>query len=340
MTVQLLLLSATALAAFACAQETRLNPELEIETCSSLSCNDTESSGLCSGDGDREGRAIGVGFVPDFLPVSNSDGGSNLSLTLIDGEPSGAGFPYQFTTKSFLVGAPPGIDLRDQPPTCGLLMQYQGQTFPAYQSEPLPNTTNCPAAFTGGADPFCLDRLKDTIQNFEYDSAQMLPRCEALAHFVEASIRAEAREYGFCFYYSALVSVYGGPLTGPDVGQPANGSIVGGSCQPAQSQEIELHHVVSAEQVLHSNSSVSELTDMGGRTGFTPIVTVAYSEDDSTDPSVASFCLHVRSREGFELPFQHANFEDEATTSSSQSIRPFANRGILAFYILLIFYVL
>lgn len=207
MTVQLLLLSATAFAAFACAQETQPNPELEIEMCSSLSCNDTESSGLCSGDGDREGRAIGVGLVPDFLPVSNSDSGSSLSLTLIDGEPSGAGFPYQFTTKSLLVGAPPGIDLRDQPPTCGLLMQYQGQTFPAYQSEALPNTTSCPVAFTGGADPFCLDRLEDTIQSFEYDNAQMLPRCEALAHYVEASIRAEAREYGFCFYYSALVSV-------------------------------------------------------------------------------------------------------------------------------------
>lgn len=132
--------------------------------------------------------------------------------------------------------------------------------------------------------------------------------------------------------------IYGGALTGPDIGQPANDSITRGTCKPVQPQDFELYHVLAAEQVLHSNSSVSELTDMGGRTGFTPIITVAYGEDDSDDPSVVSSCLHMRSRAGFELPFQHANFEDEPRTSGSQSTRVSYKKGTFAFYILLFVY--
>lgn len=60
------------------------------------------------------------------------------------------------------------------------------------------------------------------------------------------------------------------------------------------------------------NPGSDKLQDFGGRTGFTPVVTVVYDDEDDTRPGVDIFCMHLRSPEGQKLPFQQLNYEDNA----------------------------
>lgn len=74
------------------------------------------------------------------------------------------------------------------------------------------------------------------------------------------------------------------------------------SCQPVQPSSYQLYNVTSATQILRENS-MDQNTMIGGRTGYTPLVSVLYDDDDFSDPDVRFFCVHVRAPDGSELPY-------------------------------------
>lgn len=292
-----------------------LTPPVDIETSEALSCNGTLACGP------NEGITSGVGMLSSVVDIPNSD--TNLSLTLVDGNPLGvlSGTGYQFTTQSLYVGAPSDFDLSDQPPSCALMFQYQAQTFPPLSVDlgPYTNTTVCPSSFTGGDNDGCIRRVNDLIRDFRYsttdkdDSLSSLPKCEALATYTEYNIN---QDLGFCTsFLGSLVSVTGGALTGPDVSESTARPGGDGECQPVLPQTYQLRNVTSAVQVLHSNSSVAQESDqlMGGRTGLTPIATVQYADDGDEDPAIQYFCMRTYDSDGGELPVSDLRFEGAAT---------------------------
>ena len=75
-------------------------------------------------------------------------------------------------------------------------------------------------------------------------------------------------------------------------------------------------------QILYPNSEASdEISDEqerangGGRTGFTPIVTVVWEDGEDQDPDAKFWCVRLRSPEGNELPSQLPPYTNERIDS-------------------------
>ncbi|KAI6864335.1 hypothetical protein KC338_g5476 [Hortaea werneckii] len=294
--------------------DTDLNPGTGIASCSALNCtNDpSDSSGVCAPEPEN-GRVKGVGIVPDVFNISDAA----ISYTLIDGAPWGNTVDqpgYDFSTRTLYAGADSGTDLSSQPPGCALLLQYQGQTFPQYDDNPA-NTTSCPQSFAGVQDNTCLDTFVETVRGFEYDNNTDLPRCQALARYVQYNLTE-----GHCHFYGTLISVSGGAISGPDArtdqAHPAGeGDDV---CQPVLPQRYGLHEVVSAEQILHSNASVAGTEDanMGGRAGYTPVVSVLYEDEDDQEPNVQFLCMQAYTSSGRQLPVSSLRVGQDENSAS------------------------
>ncbi|KAI6826503.1 hypothetical protein KC340_g10237 [Hortaea werneckii] len=342
-------LTLLAMAACGAAQVPISNPNATIQTCSDLdTCELTNTQSICQTDGYSKS---GVGIVPSIInrsgngSVANDSG--NLSLSLIDNGLAGRWFnTYQFSEKALYVGAPSSVNLTEGPPGCALMMQYQGQTFPEH---PFPtdgedwgaaaNNTICPFSLSIS----CLSwNLEDSLRTFNYSNngdPEQLPRCEALAQHVETTIRGgpnDPSRRSFCSYVSTLVTVYGGAISGPDVQTGAasipNATTEDDGCRPVQPRSHTLHNVATAMQLLYLDPYTGDATVMGGRTGFTPIVTVIYDDEDS-DPDVQAFCMKLRSPEGNMLPSQSLNdtnsFSDAAGLERREAVWYAATAALL-----------
>ncbi|KAI6891364.1 hypothetical protein KC318_g13842 [Hortaea werneckii] len=313
-------LSLLAMAASAAADLVLTNPTVSINTCSDLdTCELTDTQSICQTDGYAKS---GVGIAPSIIDMSGNgsaaNGNANLSLILIDNGLAGRWiWSYQYSEKTLYIGAPPSVNLTEGPPGCAIMMQYQGQTFPENTFPEgdedwgaAANNTLCPYSLSSN----CLSlSLEDSLRTFNYSNngdPEQLPRCQALAQHVETTIRGGPSDplgRGFCGFISTLVTVYGGAISGPDVQTGAasipNATTEDDGCRPVQPQSHTLHNVATAMQLLYLDPYTGDHTVMGGRTGFTPIVTVLYNDEDS-DPDVQAFCMKLRSPEGNMLPSQ------------------------------------
>ncbi|TKA24602.1 hypothetical protein B0A50_06362 [Salinomyces thailandicus] len=289
------------------------NPKRAISSCDALSCQGT---GICSPPSEAI-TAYGVGMVSEALTLSDSD--VSVSYTLADGEGWGtyvdqAG--YVFSSLGLYVGAPEDTDLSSQPPACSLLFQYQGQTFPEDTSD-ASNTTTCPQTFSGVSNE-CFETLQDTIRGFDYSAAgnddnyPSRTRCEALAQYVEYNVQHIDNDPSavntVCSFFGSLVSVTGGAISGPevttDVARPAGND---SSCQPVLPQDTDLHRVAYAREVLQKDSSGPGPSSfgfgVGGRVGYTPVVSVLYDDEDDVEPEVTFLCMRTYTPDGEILPF-------------------------------------
>ncbi|KAI7157564.1 hypothetical protein KC349_g5509 [Hortaea werneckii] len=304
------------------------NPTMDIASCGALPCrNGTKQSDICTPMQFDTDFVQGVGMVSNALALPGAD--FNLSYTLIDGEGWGtfADQPYyDFSSLGLYVGAPVDANLTNEAPACSLLFQYQGQTFSEGSSD-LENTTACPQLFTGiPGDHDCFDDLRETIQAFDFSadgsdsSYSSRTRCEALAQYVEFTaqqIRSDPNNLNtVCSYYADLVSVTGGVVSGPEVAtdsaRPAGND---SNCQPVLLQDYELHQVAYSREVLYENSLAKNEPYLGpgGRSGYTPIVNVVYSDGDDSDPEVSLLCMRTYTPDGGELPLSTLKYDNEGT---------------------------
>ena len=333
------------LAVVAHAALTDLNIDKPIAPCDALPCGKTTNeTGICAPRTPDNTIAQGVGMVSDAVNLPGSN--TSLSYTLIDGETRGVNLGATGTTFSTLglyVGAPEDTNLANQPPACSLLFQFQGQTFPESSTDNYENTTNCPRAFRG-VDNSCLENLRDTIRTFEYsaDNYPSWSRCEALAQYVEHSMQeigSNSRDLQTtCSYLASLVSVTGGTISGPDVAtnisRPAGDET---ACQPVLPQDYNLYRVTYAREPLQFNSSViDEGLDLGlgGRTGYTPVVNVLYSQKDDTEPEVTFLCMRTYTPDGGELPGSWLQYNGASTSNGFSSIIAMLVSGALLWSVL------
>ncbi|KAI7280128.1 hypothetical protein KC345_g4938 [Hortaea werneckii] len=187
-------------------------------------------------------------------------------------------------------------------------MQYKEQTFPYRSYNPFPDNTSCPNVFAGldnGPGPDCLVRLVESINEFQYGGdSEEFSRCQALAYHMEATIRNENANNACQTYYASGISIYGAAISGPDAKttQPWSFDSVYSDrrsrmipatfpCQPVQPQEYELYHVMNMTQILYPKSEALEAipdeqrrANVGGRTGFTPIVTAVWEDGEDQNP--------------------------------------------------------
>lgn len=297
------------------------NPSEHIQTCSSSSCiSQINNSALCSPEND----GVGLGTISQGLNLSSS---TTLSLTLVDGAPAGkyanSQEAYSFSTLTLYVGVPDeSTNLPDQPEGCGLMLQHQATTFPYYsQSENDINSTTCPQDFL--YDGNALRDLSHYIQDFgssnSSNSSNLVgTRCEQLADYLSGRIHAQL---SFGAYYAALVNVVGGTLSGPDVNTNIAQTLPRQSGSEAgcpSSSTYQLHNVTSVTQILRGNP-VEQNSTFGGRTGYTPVISVVYGEDGAESPDVQVFCMHLYQTDGEELPYSTLTSTSSAAESTSWS---------------------
>ncbi|KAI6860599.1 hypothetical protein KC343_g4274 [Hortaea werneckii] len=304
------------------------NPTMDIASCGALPCrNGTEQSNICHPMQTYTGFAYGVGMVSDALTLPGAD--FNLSYTLVDGEGWGGLLDqpyYEFSSLGLYVGAPVDANLTNEAPACSLLFQYQGQTF-SEGSPYLENSTACPQLFRGvPGDNDCFDGLRETISAFDFSadgndsSYSSRTRCEALAQYVEFTaqqIRSDPNHLNtVCSYFANLVSVTGGVISGPeastDTAKPAGND---SDCQPVLPRNYDLHQVAYAREVLYKNSLAENEAYLGpgGRSGYTPIVNVVYSDGEDTDPEVSLLCMRTYNPDGGELPLSTLRYDNGGT---------------------------
>ena len=97
-------------------------------------------------------------------------------------------------------------------------------------------------------------------------------------------------------------------------------------CQPVKPQEYELYHVMNMTQILYPDSeALDEIPDeqrranVGGRTGFTPIVTIIWEDGEDQNPDAKFWCVRLRSPEGNELPSQVPPYRNERFSAGVRS---------------------
>ncbi|KAI6809774.1 hypothetical protein KC340_g13157 [Hortaea werneckii] len=328
MQAYLLFLGLSAIASAQLIDDDNFNPTMDIASCAALPCqNGTEKSNICHPMQTYAGFAYGVGMVPDALALPGAN--FNLSYTLVDGEGWGtfADQPYyDFSPLGLFVGAPADANLTNEAPVCSLLFQYQGQTF-SDSSPDVENTTACPQLFTGiPGDYDCFDELRETIRAFDFStdgndsSYSSRTRCEALAQYVEFTAQQlgsdSNRVNTVCSYFANLVSVTGGAISGPEVStdtaRPAGND---SSCQPVLPQDYNLHQVAYAREVLYENPLAENQPYLGpgGRSGYTPVVSVVYGDGDDTDPEVSLLCMRTYDPSGGELPLSTPGYDNGGT---------------------------
>ncbi|KAI6796147.1 hypothetical protein KC361_g4576 [Hortaea werneckii] len=304
------------------------NPTMDIASCGALPCsNSNKQSTICTPMQFNTDFAYGVGMVSDALALPGAD--FNLSYTLVDGEGWGtfADQPYyDFSSLGLYVGAPADANLTNEAPACSLLFQYQGQTFSDRPSD-VENTTAGPQLFTGiPGDYDCFDELRETIRAFDFSadgndsSYSSRTRCEALAQYVEFTAQQLGsdpnRVNTVCSYFANLVSVTGGAISGPEVStdtaRPAGND---SSCQPVLPQDYDLHQVAYAREVLYENPLAENQPYLGpgGRSGYTPVVSVVYGDGDNTDPEVSLLCMRTYAPDGGGLPLSTLKYDNGGT---------------------------
>ncbi|KAI7420966.1 hypothetical protein KC336_g8868 [Hortaea werneckii] len=282
------------------------NPTMDIASCAALPCrNGTEQSksNICHPWQSYIGSfAYGVGMVSDAVTLPGAD--FNLSYTLVDGEGWGGLLNqpyYEFSSLGLYVGAPADANLTNEAP--------------------------CPQLFRGvPGDTDCFDGLRETIRTFDFSadgndfSYSSRTRCEALAQYVEFTAQQMGSDPNHlntvCSYFANLVSVTGGVISGPeasaDIARPAGND---SSCQPVLPQDYDLHQVAYAREVLYENPLAERRAYLGpgGRSGYTPIVNVVYSDGDDADPELSLLCMRTYAPDGGGLPLSTLKYENGGT---------------------------
>ena len=135
--------------------------------------------------------------------------------------------------------------------------------------------------------------------------------------FTAQQIRSDPNHLNtVCSYFANLVSVTGGVISGPeastDTAKPAGND---SDCQPVLPRNYDLHQVAYAREVLYKNSLAENEAYLGpgGRSGYTPIVNVVYSDGEDTDPEVSLLCMRTYNPDGGELPLSTLRYDNGGT---------------------------
>ncbi|KAF6823227.1 hypothetical protein CPLU01_11526 [Colletotrichum plurivorum] len=304
----------------------------DFASCSSLSCINPESRGVCSQG--NSPRAYGVGIVSEAFNVSDE----KLSLTLVDGAPDGilaSQEDYEFSTQRLFVGVSPNHNSSSGAAGCALMMQYQAQTFElADDDDDQPITTSCPATIPDD----CQKDVAEQVGEFRFNggggqgndtaNSNSLPRCQSLAQFLKTNIHSRL---SFCGRHAGFFNVSGGPIAGGDLSSSPV-ELQDEGCQPVLPESYELRQVADMRQILPKG----EEGRLGGRSGVTPVFTVIYDDDDEegSRPNVQFSCMRTFNVDGDEMP-DRLNVNESGAVSTTPGVVVAAAVSLVSFALLL-----
>lgn len=336
------------------------NPKQQLSNCQLLGCEGQDNV-ICSPNADNPGGfQPGIGIAPQILSLG---GGNNLSLTLIDGlEVPGftagtLGESYEYSDQQLFVGLPDNQS--DGPTGCLLMLQYNGQTFAPREnarddSEDI--TTSC----AGVVDRFCQADIYDAITSFRSSSSGSndddgeTEKCEELANHVSARLRGQFT----CGNdrIGSFINITAGALPssgGADQRQADHRRLGEGRCKPVLPTEYSLYKVAEMRQWVF-NEAPSSGSDFykplfGGRSGFTPVISVAYppssgngsgnngnnnnnnsTSEDEEKPEVQFVCMKTFTRDMKAVPDQFGSTSGAVAVAGVQAGRGAAAVAVVA----------
>ncbi|KAK4182145.1 hypothetical protein QBC35DRAFT_510543 [Podospora australis] len=304
------------------------NPNRQLSNCQNLGCSADNT--ICSPNADNPGGfQPGIGIAPQILETLST----NLSLTLIDGLESPGfsggtvGESYEFSDQQLFVGVSGSLEDNDFPRGCLLMLQYYGQTFAPKEGSRDENddmTTSC----NGVVDRFCQADIYDAITSFNNSATSNrteAERCTALGNHVNAELRGqlcgESRIGGF-------INVTAGALPSGQSNEADNSRLGEGKCKPVLPAEFNLYKVAEMRQWYFNNppqdSGKFFGQIFGGRSGFTPVVSVVYGNQDGLTPGekpeVGFVCMRTFTRDMKAVPDQFGG-EGQGTSAATPGVQ-------------------
>ncbi|RDW70895.1 uncharacterized protein DSM5745_08406 [Aspergillus mulundensis] len=247
----------------------------------------------------------------------------NLPLTLIDGYGAN-GFTgyiyegYEYSDQALFVGIDPGLGDDDYPSGCALMMQYQRQTFLLQwtsseeetgtensnsnsRDDSFQNTTSC----TGLLDLCSQSVIIEIIRSFRDDSNNT-------SNSTSGS-KSESGDRWQSSWIANFMNVTGGPLPDGNANNASDERLGNDQCSPVLPQsdwnlykvaDMRLFYFVNAPDDKSVNEFYSPV--FGGRAGFTPVMTVLYTDGGQNDnengtdadPEVQFTCMKTFHRDG------------------------------------------
>ncbi|KAI9373761.1 hypothetical protein BJX61DRAFT_501519 [Aspergillus egyptiacus] len=284
------------------------NPIVELSSCQALSCNAPDGS-ICA-LGETSWPEVGVGMASNAVKAS----AANLSLTLIDGLAAN-GFTgyiyegYEYSDQSLFVGVDPGLSDNNYPSGCALMMQYQGQTFPTQwfpetenlRDQSFQNTTAC----NGVLDASCQSSIVEIIRSFNSNNTsedQSGDKCSRLTQHVNNRLRGDEYTCGQSSWVANFMNVTGGSLPSPNTAPAGDERLGNDQCRPVLPQNNNLYKVADMRlfSFVDPPASGKDFYSpiFGGRSGFTPVMTVLYGEQNDSPPDVQFTCMKTFERDG------------------------------------------
>ncbi|KAH7368204.1 hypothetical protein B0T11DRAFT_337410 [Plectosphaerella cucumerina] len=282
------------------------NPSVEIASCQALECSPPEGS-ICS-TGDLPGPPVGIGMASQAI---NSSSSSPLSFTLIDGLDengfTGIGSSeYEYSDQQLFVGVDPNAD--SYPSGCVLMMQYMGQTLPL---EPLLDDDTRPGAAEGTTscqgvvNSLCRDEIIEIIRDFDDSSSNGEIQCGRLVEHVNTELRGSTDACGGDGgWISNFFNVTGGTLPRSNSSTASAERLGSDECRPVLPASNEMYKVAEMRQFFFHDPPEDAASFLGrlygGRTGWTPVMTVVYGDGEEGDesPDVSFLCMETFNSEG------------------------------------------
>ncbi|KAF6809729.1 hypothetical protein CMUS01_13619 [Colletotrichum musicola] len=245
------------------------NPVVSLSSCEALSCSPSDRS-ICS-TSDNPGPRPGVGIAAQVFNVSSASFSLTLTDGLVDNGFTGIGSEqYEYSDQQLFVGVDPDFNEADYPSGCALMMQYLGQTFPKQNV------------------PGNRDTRPETIENTTSNE----------------QLRSKPTNCGKGggTLIANYINVTAGALPQPDSTAADDKGLTAGGCRPVLPERYQLHKVAEVRQFYFHDppSGGAEFYGrvFGGRGGFTPVATVVYGANNSSEPDVQFTCMQTIEPDG------------------------------------------
>lgn len=290
------------------------NPAVDISSCQALPCSPPNGS-ICSPEAQLPDFKAGVGIAADVVNTSSA----SLSLTLIDGldEPGFTGMSieeYEHSDQQLFVGIDPHTSSQAFPAGCALMMQYNGQTFPKEtypnvadaRETKFRNTTSC----DGVIDVFCQSAITRMIRGFNESSEGEGDKCQRLTQHLWVQLQSQPHACGHeGTWIASAINITGGSLPAPNDPPTNHPELVGGNgqCPPVLPANYDLYQVAVMREFYFSDPPRAGSDHygrvFGGRSGFTPVITVVDDgKNKSANPDVQFSCMKTYQPDGEPIP--------------------------------------
>jgi hypothetical protein len=269
------------------------NPVVSLMGCAEVGCPQLNTNEL-GRDWDTANCVLGgvqlnaVGIAASVISVPNTNFGLSVTIARTNEsvdtnlDRSIAGFNH-----AIYVSKPSGFDLAEQGSIgCALIWQQNLHTFNVAENL-IQNNTDC--AFTSE----CQEDLSRHVKEFQYDAANPMPRCEALAWSLTRKLSYTQQGDFRCRGFNWGTNLTGVAFLGPDAPRDLVMDVGETNCRPTFPRLNEMVKIADQTVIVENKNNLPNIyngSKPAGLDGQTPMVTIIYAEDTV---SVQAMCMRV-----------------------------------------------